>query len=216
MEDFRIEIVLNPGPHARTVRVNLEPFTLVGATTREGLLTAPLRARFGIMEKLEPYPWQELRQIVQRSATILSLEVDEDAAELIARRSRGTPRIANRLLHRIRDVACVRSSNRVSKEMAEEGLARLGVDNLGLGTTDRKILKTIIDHGGGPVGLKTIAVSVGEEERTIEEVYEPYLIRQSLLQRTARGRKVTALAYKHLGIMPPASVQQGPQKQLFT
>ncbi|MGQ3685636.1 MAG: Holliday junction branch migration DNA helicase RuvB [Candidatus Loosdrechtia sp.] len=199
MEDFSIDIIIDQGPKARSVKINLQKFTLIGSTTREGLLTAPLRSRFGVLEKLEFYPWTDIYKIVGNSARILSVQIDEKGAETIARRSRGTPRIANRFLRRIRDVAQVRGNDIINEEVALMGLEMLGVDENGLSDMDRKILETIIRYNGGPVGLKTIAVSVSEEEDTIEEVYEAFLIQKGYMDRTPRGRVVTELAYEHLG-----------------
>ena len=200
MEDFSIDIIIDQGPSARSINLKLKPFTLIGATTREGLLTAPFRARFLIHEKLELYPGEELMLILQRSAKILEIELSEAAAQIIAGRSRGTPRVANRFLRRIRDVAQVHAQGVIDEKIAVKGLAMLGVDSHGLDNTDRRILTTIIDHGGGPVGVKTIAVAVGEEEDTIESVYEPFLIQEGYLQKTPRGRKVTDKAYRVLRI----------------
>ncbi|MFH1422155.1 MAG: Holliday junction branch migration DNA helicase RuvB [Planctomycetota bacterium] len=198
MEDYEINIVLDQGPSARSIKIPLQHFTLIGATTREGLLTSAFRARFGILEKLNFYPAEEIFEIIQRSAKILSVEIDYEAAELLSQRARGTPRIANRLLHRIRDVAQVKGKGIITKEIAMLGLSMLGIDSEGLDITDRKILEVIMSHGGGPVGLKTIAVSVGEEEDTIEDVYEPYLIQQGFLQKTLRGRMASEKALSHL------------------
>ena len=200
MEDFSIDIIIDQGPSARSINLKLKPFTLIGATTREGLLTAPFRSRFLIHEKLELYPANELMQILQRSANILEIELVESAAQLIAGRSRGTPRVANRFLRRIRDVAQVHAQGVIDEKIAIKGLSMLGVDSYGLDNTDRRILTTIIDHGGGPVGVKTIAVAVGEEEDTIESVYEPFLIQEGYLQKTPRGRKVTEKVYQVLRI----------------
>jgi Holliday junction DNA helicase RuvB len=209
MEDFTIDIVIDQGPSARTINLKLQPFTLIGATTREGLLTAPFRSRFLIHEKLALYPPDELFQILERSAQILQIQMTEGAARLISTRSRGTPRISNRFLRRIRDVAQVHAKGVVDEEIARKGLEMLGVDTYGLDATDRKILKTIITHGGGPVGLKTIAVAVGEEEDSIEAVYEPFLIQEGYIQKTPRGRKVSAHAYQVLGL------QVRVQRELF-
>lgn len=211
MEDFSIDIIIDQGPKARSVKIKLPKFTLVGSTTREGLLTAPLRSRFGVLEKLEFYPWTDLYKIVCNSARILSVQIDEKGAEIIAKRSRGTPRIANRFLRRIRDVAQVRGNDVINEEVARIGLEMLGVDENGLGDMDRKILETVIRYSGGPVGLKTIAVSVGEEEDTIEEVYEAFLIQKGYLDKTPRGRVATKLAYEHLG----CHMEAGSQKRLF-
>ncbi|BBO18478.1 Holliday junction branch migration DNA helicase RuvB [Candidatus Brocadia pituitae] len=212
MEDFYIDILIDQGPKARSVKINLPKFTLVGSTTREGLLTAPLRSRFGVLEKLEFYPWTDLYKVVCNSARILSIQTDERGAEIIAKRSRGTPRIANRFLRRIRDVAQVRGNDIINEEVARMGLEMLGVDENGLGEMDRKILETLIRYGG-PVGLKTIAVSVSEEEDTIEEVYESYLIQKGYLDKTPRGRIATRLAYEHLGYQ--CHSETGLQKRLF-
>ena len=211
MEDFSIDIIIDQGPKARSVKIKLPKFTLVGSTTREGLLTAPLRSRFGVLEKLEFYPWTDLYEIVCNSSRILSIKIDEKGAEMIAKRSRGTPRIANRFLRRIRDVAQVRGNDVITEELALMGLEMLGVDENGLSDMDRKILETVIRYGGGPVGLKTIAVSVSEEEDTIEEVYESFLIQKGYLDKTPRGRIATNLAYEHLGYSP----KPGVQKKLF-
>lgn len=212
MEDFYIDILIDQGPKARSVKINLPKFTLVGSTTREGLLTAPLRSRFGVLEKLEFYPWTDLYKVVWNSAHILSIRIDEIGAEIIAKRSRGTPRIANRFLRRIRDVAQVRGNDIITEEVAHMGLRMLGVDENGLGEMDRKILEILIRYGG-PVGLKTIAVSVSEEEDTIEEVYESYLIQRGYLDKTPRGRVATKLAYEHLGFQ--CHSETGIQKKLF-
>lgn len=211
MEDFSIDIIIDQGPKARSVKIKLPKFTLVGSTTREGLLTAPLRSRFGVLEKLEFYPWNDLYQIVCNSARILSVQIDEKGAEIIAKRSRGTPRIANRFLRRIRDVAQVRGNDVINEEVSRMGLEMLGVDENGLGDMDRKILETVIRYNGGPIGLKTIAVSVSEEEDTIEEVYESFLIQKGYLDKTPRGRIATKLAYEHLGY----NTETGLQKRLF-
>jgi holliday junction DNA helicase RuvB len=206
MEDFRIDIMLDSGPNARSVQINLNPFTLIGATTRAGLLTSPLRARFAINARLEYYDAALLTTIVKRSASILSTPLDEDAAFEIARRSRGTPRIANNLLRRTRDFAQIKGDGTITKAIAQLALQALDVDTNGLDVMDNKILTTIIEKfKGGPVGLTTIATAVGEEAETIEEVYEPFLIQEGYLKRTSRGREATELAYKHLKIIPPAS-----------
>jgi len=199
MEDFQIDLVIGSGPGARTVKLDLEPFTLVGATTRLGLLTSPLRDRFGSIFRIEFYSPEELARIVERAATILGVEVAPDGALAIGRRSRGTPRIANRLLRRVRDYALVQGDGRVTKEIAERSLDRLDVDQYGLDNMDRKILMLMVENfNGGPVGLKTIAAACAEEVRTIEDIYEPYLIQCGFLKRTPRGRVATAKAYKHL------------------
>jgi len=203
MEDYVIDIVIDQGPNARSVRLNIQPFTLVGATTRSGLLTAPLRSRFGLMNRLDYYPPDDLCRIVQRSSRILNVETDDEGAMEIARRSRGTPRIANNLLRRARDYAQVRADNRVGRAQAEEALALLDIDADGLDEMDKRILETVLHRfSGGPVGLKSLAVSVGEEDGTIEEVYEPYLIQQGFLKRTSQGRVATERAYEKFGLRP--------------
>ena len=200
MEDFKIDIMLESGPNARSVQINLNPFTLVGATTRSGLLTAPLRARFGINSRLAYYDAKLLTTIVLRSSEILKTPISDEGAYEIARRSRGTPRIANALLRRTRDFAQIRGNGNIDTEIARYALTALNVDEHGLDEMDNKILLAIIDKfKGGPVGLKTIATAVGEDDGTIEEVYEPFLIQEGFLMRTARGREVTEAAYKHLG-----------------
>ncbi|HHJ51637.1 MAG TPA: Holliday junction branch migration DNA helicase RuvB [Caldithrix abyssi] len=201
MEDFNITILIDKGPSARSVQLNLEHFTLVGATTRAGLLTSPMRARFGVVLRMDYYQPEDLFQIIKRSAKILEVEIDDEGAMELAKRSRGTPRIANRLLRRTRDFAQVMADNRITREVAEMALNRLEVDEMGLDEMDKRILLTIIEkYQGGPVGLNTIAVAVGEESDTIEEVYEPYLIQKGFLKRTARGRTATLLAYQHFKI----------------
>ena len=200
MEDYRIDIMIDSGPNARSVQIELNPFTLVGATTRTGLLTSPLRARFGITSRLEYYDTNLLAKIIQRSSDILNVAIDEDAAYEIAGRSRGTPRISNSLLRRIRDFAQVKGDGTVTKEISIFGLTALNVDKHGLDDMDNRILTTIIDKfKGGPVGLTTIATAVSEQAGTIEEVYEPFLIKEGFIMRTPRGREVTEKAYKHLG-----------------
>jgi Holliday junction DNA helicase RuvB len=207
MEDRRLPITVGQGAGARVVTLELPPFTLVGATTRAGLLTTPLRDRFGIQARLEPYSVDQLAVIVRRSAGILDVELDERGAAAIAARSRGTPRVANRLLKRVRDYAEVRMSGVVTADAAEAALAMLEVDELGLDRLDREILGAICSKfGGGPVGLSTLAVAVGEEQDTIEDVYEPYLLQQGLIKRTPRGRAATPAAFGHLGLAAPAEV----------
>ncbi|WP_339903084.1 Holliday junction branch migration DNA helicase RuvB [uncultured Cyclobacterium sp.] len=210
MEDFRIDIMLDSGPNARTVQINLNPFTLVGATTRSGLLTSPLRARFGINARLEYYDAHLLSTIVTRSAAILGTPLDPEAAFEIARRSRGTPRIANTLLRRTRDFAEIKGNGRITLKIAEMALNALDVDQNGLDEMDNRILLTIINKfAGGPVGISTIATACGEEAETIEEVYEPFLIKEGYLKRTSRGRTATDLAYTHLKIKPKPGGQSG-------
>ncbi|MCB0318763.1 MAG: Holliday junction branch migration DNA helicase RuvB [Bdellovibrionales bacterium] len=199
MEDFELDILIGQGPAAKSVKIELKPFTLVGATTRSGLLTSPLRSRFGLSFRLNFYEPKVLAMIVKRSATLLGVEIDDEAAYVIGKRSRGTPRIANRLLKRVRDFADQRSSGVVTTEIANHALEMLEVDDLGLDLMDRLILNTIKDKfEGGPVGIETIAAAIGEERETIEEVYEPYLVQEGLVARTRRGRELTALANKHL------------------
>ncbi|SKB47011.1 Holliday junction DNA helicase subunit RuvB [Salegentibacter holothuriorum] len=200
MEDYRIDIMIESGPNARTVQINLNPFTLIGATTRSGLLTAPMRARFGISSRLQYYSTELLSDIVQRSSEILRVPISLDAAIEIAGRSRGTPRIANALLRRVRDFAQIKGNGKIDMEIAKYGLKALNVDAHGLDEMDNKILETIIDKfKGGPVGLTTLSTAVSESAETIEEVYEPFLIQQGFIYRTPRGREVTEAAYKHLG-----------------
>jgi Holliday junction DNA helicase RuvB len=204
MEDYRIDLVIGQGPGARIHPFQLNRFTLVGATTRAGLITAPLRSRFGIVHRLEYYRPEDLLEILRRSAQILSIPLDAGGSDEVARRSRGTPRVANRLLRRVRDFAEVRAQGRVTAEVAREALDRLGVDEHGLDEVDRNLMLTIMQKfSGGPVGLNTIAASLSEEEDAIEEIYEPYLMQMGLLDRTQRGRVATPLAYKHFGLEPP-------------
>ena len=208
LEDFQIDLMIGEGPAARSIKLDLPPFTLAGATTRAGMLTNPLRDRFGIVARLEFYGEQELTKIVQRSARLLKVSLESDGAAEIARRSRGTPRVANRLLRRVRDYAQVKGDGRVSKAVAEAALKMLDVDVLGLDMMDRKLLLAVIEKfGGGPVGLENLAHAVGEEADTIEDVLEPYLIQQGYVQRTPRGRIATLLAYRHFGIVAPAATR---------
>ena len=201
MEDFAIDIMIGKGTTARSIRLDLPTFTLVGATTRAGLLTAPLRDRFGVINRLEFYTVDELKTIITRSAKVLNVEIDEDGAVEMARRSRGTPRLANRLLKRVRDFAQIKYNGHITKEVADYALNLLDVDKIGLDKGDRTILETIIyKFAGGPVGLDTLAASIGEDSGTLEDVYEPYLIQNGLIQRTPRGRIATPIAYEHLGI----------------
>src|SRR5688572_2906423 len=214
MEDFKIEIRLSEGPKAQTITMPIERFTLIGATTRFGMLTPPMRARFGIVERLNYYPPEELELIVRRSADVMKVGVDDGGATEIAKRSRGTPRVANRLLRRIRDYAQVRAKGFISREVAHEGLQMLDVDEFGLDDMDARILKTIIEKfEGGPVGVNTVAAAVAEDANTIEEVYEPFLVQHGFLQRTSRGRVATPLAYRHFGYTPPPIVPA--QESLF-
>jgi holliday junction DNA helicase RuvB len=200
MEDFKIDIMIDSGPNARSIQINLNPFTLVGATTRSGLLTAPLLSRFGIKTRLEYYPQEVLQKIIMRSANVLNVKITSDAASEVARRSRGTPRIANGLLRRMRDFAQVIGNGVIDMEIAEHGLRALLVDANGLDEMDNKILSTLIEKfKGGPVGISNIATAVGEESGTLEEVYEPFLIQEGFIVRTPRGREATEKAYKHLG-----------------
>ena len=204
MEDFQLDILIGEGPAARSIKIDLPPFTLVGATTRAGLLTSPLRDRFGIVQRLEFYNVADLTRIVARSAQILGLSIDEEGAQRIAQRARGTPRIANRLLRRVRDYAEVRADGRITDAVAGSALDLLDVDRQGFDVQDRRLLRTIIDKfGGGPVGVESLAAAIGEERGTIEDVLEPFLIQQGYLYRTARGRVATALAYQHFGLSAP-------------
>jgi Holliday junction DNA helicase RuvB len=216
MEDFSIDIIIGQGPAAKTLKVDIEPFTLVGATTRSGLLSAPLLARFGINEKLDFYRNEELFKIIKRAASILKIGIDEDAGMFLAGCSRGTPRRANSILRRVRDFAQVKGKSTITLEIVKEALERLGIDNLGLNKNDKKLLEVVIKHyGGGPVGCKTLAISLGEEVDTIEDVYEPYLIQIGFLQRTPRGRVATTKAYEHLGFDIPQNVQDN-EENLFS
>lgn len=211
MEDYKIDIMIESGPNARSVQITLNPFTLIGATTRSGLLTAPMRARFGIQSRLQYYSTELLADIVQRSASILRVPISMEAAIEIAGRSRGTPRIANALLRRMRDFAQIKGNGKIDIEISRFGLRALNVDAHGLDEMDNKILATIIDKfKGGPVGITTLATAVSENAETIEEVYEPFLIQQGFIMRTPRGREVTELAYRHLGRVPG-----GNQGELF-
>lgn len=201
MEDFALDIIIGKGPSARSIRLDLPKFTLIGATTKAGALTAPLRDRFGVICRLEMYKPEELAGIVKRSAGILGIEIDEDGAAEIAKRSRGTPRIANRLLKRVRDFAQLLSGGHITREIADKALNRLEIDELGLDANDKRMLLTVIKHyGGGPVGLDTLAATINEERDTIEDVYEPYLMQIGFINRTPRGRMVTPTAYEHFGI----------------
>ncbi len=214
MEDYRIDIMIDKGPSARSIQIDLNPFTLVGATTRSGMLTAPLRARFGINMHLEYYDPETLKRIINRSARLLKVAIDSDAAIEIARRSRGTPRIANGLLRRVRDFAQVKGNGTITTDIAQLALGALNIDQYGLDETDNKILLTIIEKfGGGPVGLSTIATAIGEDTGTVEEVYEPFLIMEGFVKRTPRGRMATKLAYEHLG--RDAGKGHAYQPQLF-
>ena len=213
MEDYALDIIVGKGPSARSIRVDLPHFTLVGATTRAGQLSAPLRDRFGVVARLELYTPEELCRIAQRSAGILGIEMEREGAMELARRSRGTPRIVNRFLKRVRDFAQVIGNGVITKEIAAEALSRLEVDELGLDSIDRRLLSTMIRHyNGGPVGLETLAAAIGEEAVTIEDVYEPYLMQIGFLSRTPRGRCVTALAYEHLGMTAPAAESAAPEQ----
>ncbi|HTP99628.1 MAG TPA: Holliday junction branch migration DNA helicase RuvB [Casimicrobiaceae bacterium] len=207
LEDFQIDIMIGEGPAARSVKLDLPPFTLVGATTRAGMLTNPLRDRFGIVARLEFYNADELTRIIQRSAALLGIAIDDDGAREIARRARGTPRIANRLLRRVRDFAEVKAEGAVSRAVADAALSMLDVDASGLDVMDRKLLQTVLSKfAGGPVGVDNLAAAIGEERDTIEDVLEPYLIQQGFLQRTSRGRVATALSFRHFGLTPPSGV----------
>jgi Holliday junction DNA helicase RuvB len=213
MEDFSLDVIIGQGPGARSHKLKIKRFTLVGATTRAGKITAPLRSRFGIVHRLDYYQPEDLKKIILRSARILKVKVEEGGAVEIARRARGTPRIANRLLRRVRDFAEVKGDGRIDDKVARQALDQMEVDTLGLDDVDRKILYTIMENfNGGPVGINTIAAAIDEEKETIEAIYEPYLMRLGFLERTPRGRQLTAKAYEHLGFQPPAG--QG-QKKLF-
>jgi Holliday junction DNA helicase RuvB len=204
MEDFQLDIMIGEGPAARSIKLDLPPFTLVGATTRAGLLTSPLRDRFGIVQRLEYYTAEDLTRIVQRSAQILAIDTEADGAAEIARRSRGTPRIANRLLRRVRDFAQVRAAGQISRPVADRALAMLKVDDQGFDHMDRRLLQAVIEKfDGGPVGVESLAAAIGEERGTIEDVLEPFLIQQGFLMRTPRGRVATQSAYQHFGLRPP-------------
>ena len=212
MEDFALDIIIGKGPSARSIRIDLPKFTLVGATTRAGQLTAPLRDRFGVILRLELYTVEQLTEIVTRSAGILGIECEAEGAVEIARRSRGTPRIANRLLKRVLDFAQVLGNGVITREIADEALRRQEIDQLGLDAIDRRMLTTIIrNYGGGPVGLETLAAAIGEESVTLEDVYEPYLMQIGFLSRTPRGRCATPLAYEHLGLTPNGRPQPAPE-----
>ena len=209
MEDYKIDIRLSEGPKAQTITMPVERFTLIGATTRFGMLTPPMRARFGIVERLNYYPVEDLEQIVTRSAMVLNVEIDTGGAHEIARRSRGTPRVANRLLRRVRDYAQVKADGVITKDVAAQLLRMIDVDEFGLDDMDARILKTIIEKfEGGPVGLNNIGAAIGEDSTTIEEVYEPFLVQHGFLQRTQRGRVATPLAYRHFGYTPPPTSGQ--------
>ncbi len=215
MEDQAIDVTLDTGPAARSLRLHLQPFTLVGATTREGLLSAPFRARFGIVERLEPYPVDDLILILQRASHLLGIHTDDDAAEEIASRSRGVPRVTLRLQRRLRDLAQVRKRASIDIDTCLEGILALGIDELGLESLDRELLQALIQRGGGPVGLKTLAACVGESEDTLEVVYEPYLLRLGFLSRTPRGRVATKAAFDHLGSELPTDLYGEGQAGLF-
>ena len=213
MEDYRIDIRLSDGPKAQTITMPIEPFTLIGATTRLGMLTPPMRARFGIEQRLNFYPPEHLELIVRRTAEVMRVEIDGDGADEIAKRARGTPRVANRLLRRVRDYAQVKGDGVITKQMANQALQLLDVDAFGLDDMDARIIRTIIEKfDGGPVGLNTIGAAIGEDANTIEEVYEPFLVQHGFLQRTARGRVATPQAYRHFGFTPHAP---NPQETLF-
>ena len=209
MEDFMFDVIIGEGPHAQSIKLELPHFTLIGATTRTGLLTSPLRDRFGHIARLDYYTAEELEQIVRRSAKILNIAIDEDAVSEVGRRSRGTPRIANRLLARLRDFANVQGLNRISKQLASDSLGMLGIDPLGFDKMDHRILHAIIEKfNGGPVGIDTLAAAIGEHRNTLEDVYEPYLMQQGFIQRTPRGRMATQRAYLHLGLDPQNAMPQ--------
>jgi len=216
LEDFQLDIMIGDGPAARSIKLDLPPFTLIGATTRAGLLTSPLRDRFGIVQRLEYYSAEDLTRIVQRSAAILAIPAELDGAAEIARRSRGTPRIANRLLRRVRDFAQVRADGHITREVSDEALAMLKVDGQGFDHMDRRLLQAVIEKfDGGPVGVESLAAAIGEERGTIEDVLEPFLIQQGFLMRTPRGRVATRSAYQHFGLAPPRSEAAPAIRDLF-
>ena len=211
MEDFRVDVRIADGPNAQTIPMTIEPFTLVGASTRYGMLTPPMRARFGMVERLGYYPTEDLHEIVVRSAAVLEVAIDRDGADEVAKRSRGTPRVANRLLRRVRDFAQVRADGVITREVANAALSRLNVDEYGLDDMDGRILRTIIEkYDGGPTGLNTLAAAVGEDAETVEAVYEPYLIQQGFLERTSRGRMATPAAFRHFGFTIPKHRNERP------
>ena len=215
LEDFTLDILLDRGPSARSLKLTLDPFTLVGATTRSGLLSAPMRARFGVTLRMDFYAAEDLAHIVRRSAGILSAELDEDAAIEIARRSRGTPRVANRLLRRVRDFSQIKADGRVTRTVTREALDMLEVDQRGLDEMDRRLLEAMIQrYDGGPVGLQSLAVVLGEDAGTLEDVYEPFLVQEGFIRRTARGREATRLAYEHLGLAVPSRLMGGGAEPL--
>jgi len=217
MEDFQIDIMIGEGPGARSIKIDIPQFTLVGATTRTGLLSSPLRGRFGIVQRLDFYKLESLSTIVRRSAEILEVTIDEKSTSEVARRSRGTPRVANRLLRRVRDYAQVRAGGSINHKVACQGLDLANVDRFGFDEIDRKLLLTIIEKfGGGPVGVNTISAAISEEKDAIEDIYEPYLIQIGFLNRTPRGRMVTPRAYAHFGLKPQTPSQSAPQKDLFS
>ncbi len=208
MEDFKLDIIIDKGANARTIQLRLPKFTLVGATTRAGLLTSPMRARFGVVARLDYYQEEDLKKILSRSAKLLEIELEDEAAQIIATRSRGTPRVANRLLRRVRDFAQIAGVQKINAELALSSLEKLDVDSRGLDDMDKRILQTLIEKfNGGPVGLNTLAVAIGEQGETLEEIYEPYLIQEGLLKRTPRGRMATPLTYQHLGVAPGGQIQ---------
>ena len=210
MEDFRVDVRIADGPNAQTIPMAIEPFTLIGASTRYGMLTPPMRARFGMVERLGYYPTEDLEQIVGRSARVLNVPIDGDGTDEVAKRSRGTPRVANRLLRRVRDFAQVRADGAITRDVANAALSRLNVDEYGLDDMDGRILRTIIEkYDGGPTGLNTLAVAIGEDAETVEAVYEPFLIQQGFLERTPRGRMATPAAYRHFGFKVPTHRSQG-------
>lgn len=216
IEDFEMEIIIDSGPSARTLKIEIEPFTLIGATTRAGLLTSPLRARFGLVLRLDYYDQKSIERIIVRSASLLNVPIDHDGTSEIARRSRGTPRVANRLLRRVRDYAQIKGNGVITKDISIKALKMLNVDYAGLDEMDKRILLTLIEnYQGGPVGLKTLAVAVGEDAGTVEEIYEPYLIQQGFLDRTAQGRRATLKAYKHFNKTPSQNEKFQEEITLF-
>jgi len=206
MEDYKLDIIIGKGPSAKSIRIDISPFTIIGATTRIGLIASPLRDRFGVNLRLDYYKEKNITKIIRRSARIMRFEISEDGAAAIAKRSRGTPRIANRLLRRVRDYAYINSDGKIDEKIAENALTKLDIDKLGLDVVDKKILDTIINKfNGGPVGVGTIAVSIGEETNTVEDVYEPYLLQLGFIKRTSKGRVATSLGFKHLGVEKDSS-----------
>ncbi|HUT65172.1 MAG TPA: Holliday junction branch migration DNA helicase RuvB [Spirochaetota bacterium] len=209
LEDYRIDIVVGQGPGAKSIKINLKPFTLIGATTRAGLLSSPLRSRFGIVQRLDFYGSRDIYSIVKRSSTILGVKIDDEGAKIVAQRARGTPRVANRILRRLRDIAEVEGDGTIDIEMSQKGLRMLGLDDLGLDSMDKRLVETILTkYDGGPVGIETLAVSIGEDVNTIEDIYEPYLIQMGFLKRTQKGRMATKRAYEYFGVQDKKQIER--------